>query len=148
MIVMMIGAAMAASQMGKLDGQVLLENVPAVTDMQKLSISGRVLPSDDLSDLSNCAVTVRGGIDDETTTTGGNGGFNMTVMLNEEMENTLELIVETPDGRVLLQKTMTVTHDGGSSPPPPPPRPSLPKPISVATKSLTIFNMPVSLLSV
>ena len=130
-----IGAAMAASQMGKLDGQVLLENVPAVTDMQKLTISGRVLPGDEVTDLANCVVTVRGGIDDETTITGGNGGFHMTVLLNEDLENTLELIVETSDGRVLLQKTLTVMHDAGSAPPPPPPKPALPKPISVATET-------------
>lgn len=128
-----VGAAIAASQMGKREGQVLLQNIPTGTDRQKLTIAGRVLPSQELSDVANCVVTVRGGLDEETTTTGGNGGFHLEVMLNEESENSLQIVVESPNGEVLLETTRQVKHGEAIAPPPPKPKPPLPKPISVAT---------------
>ncbi|HET6425110.1 MAG TPA: Hsp70 family protein [Planctomycetaceae bacterium] len=132
-----VGAAMAATQKGKQEGEVYLERIPERTDMTTVTISGRVVPSDKLKDLANCVVTIRGGQDEETTTTGANGGFFQQVKLYEDSEHTLEILVEAPDGRQLLHKTVTVHHDPTSAPPPPPPPPQLPRPISVDTnKSL------------
>ncbi|MEK6262906.1 MAG: Hsp70 family protein [Planctomycetota bacterium] len=129
-----VGAAMAASQRGKQEGEVFLERIPERTDMTTVTVSGRVVPSDKLKDPANCVVTIRGGQEEETTTTGANGGFFQKVKLNEDgEEHTLEILIEAPDGRQLLHKTAQIQHDPDSAPPPPPPPPQLPRPISVDT---------------
>lgn len=131
------GAAMAAATAGTTEGGVELDFIDDRVDLAEVTISGRVLPSEELSDVAGCEVLVEGGIDEETITqTGPDGSFVSRINLYEDDENDLTLTVESPDGKTLLRKSMTVTHDpdtgpGGGGPPPVP----LPKCISVVTKS-------------
>ena len=129
------GAAMAAATAGTVEGGVLLDHIPDLVDLPSVNVSGKVLPSEELSDPANCVVTIEGGSEDETvTSTGPDGSFFAKVELYEDDDNDLTIRIEAPDGTLLLERQVTVKHDAQAAAPAEKPPVPLPKPIAVDTE--------------
>lgn len=128
------GAAMIAAASGSSSSGVFLNHVPDETDDVTLAISGRVDASETIKDPSKHTVVVTGGASEEIRTqTGTDGGFYVDIELFENEENPLRVTITSPQGEMVLDRSVVVVHNVDASPPPAPPVPLLAKAIFVDT---------------
>lgn len=129
------GAAMAAATVSTIEGSVELDHISDLVDLPEITVSGKVIAGEEVSDVEGCEVTVDGGADDAIARTGPDGSFVVRVKLFEDDENDLTITIESPDGTTLMEREVSVKHDSQASAPVEKPPVPLPKRISVDTET-------------